>query len=387
MFKILHFSDSHLGLRQYSMPGRLVDFASSLDEVLEVAIANEVDLVVDTGDTFDSPDPGPYSVRAFRRFVAALDRHQIAFLGINGNHNSHSESALFREGNWMDAVSDTVIRPRDPSKPITVRSLRDPSKAITVVCSDWMPRDKIPAFLSEIPVVVDAIFLHQSCDGFMPTIGRPEMTPSMIDGKARYAGIGDIHVTKKIEGELGTIIGSAGSTEMTKANEPVEKFVILVSIDESNPSARVVWDPVRINTRGIINFPCITLEHQIETLRSRISQALEYCGPKKPMVVCSFVRSLAPRMAEFQKTLSEMGIEMTRFSPEPDVVASEIIVQERAERSTSMGEVLAEIIPDPTAMNLALALWHNPLAAEATIESFKQTILSKHLNENHASQA
>jgi hypothetical protein len=92
-------------------------------------------------------------------------------------------------------------------------------------------------------------------------------------------------------------------------------------------------------------------------------------------------------MAEFQKTLAEMGIEMTRFSPEPDVVASEIIVQERAERSTSMGEVLAEIIPDPTAMNLALALWHNPLAAEATIESFKQTILSKHLNENHASQA
>jgi DNA repair exonuclease SbcCD nuclease subunit len=362
------------------MPARLEDFASVLDEIAHIAIEHDVDLVVDTGDSFDNPDPGPYSVGAYRKFAYFLERMQIAFLGITGNHNCHSESALFESGNWMRAVSDSVIRPVDPSTPIRIQSIRRPEKSISVVCADWMPRDKIPDFLSRIPHVVDAIFMHQSCDGFMPAVGRPEMTPSMVDGKARYAGIGDIHVTKKIEGELGTIIGSAGSTEMVRSNEPPEKFVIIVTFDD-NKDVPVKWEPVRISTREVISFPTITSDLQVEAFRAKIMASLNAGGTKKPMVMCSYSRSMAPRIEKFQESLRDLGITMMRFSAEPDVVAAEIIVQDQVQRAVSMAGILAEIIPDPTAQGLALEMWNSPSMVDVIIQKFRQQTFAKYQNE------
>ena len=72
MFKIAHFSDSHLGFAAYGMPDRLLDFAAALDRVARVAIEQKVDLVVDTGDTFHSPEPDPMSVAHHRHFVEKL---------------------------------------------------------------------------------------------------------------------------------------------------------------------------------------------------------------------------------------------------------------------------------------------------------------------------
>lgn len=381
MFRLLHFSDSHLGLRQYSMTTRLVDFADSLSEVLRVAEEQEVDLVVDTGDTFDSPNPGPYSIGAMRRFAESLRRKGIKFLGITGNHNNHSESMVFENGNWMSAVSDDVIRPRDPSKPIRISS-RNHEHEIDVVCADWMPREQIDDFVSRIPFVVDALFMHQSCEGFMPTIGRPEMYLAQIDGKARYAGIGDIHVTKKQETQLGTVVGSAGSTELIKTGEPQQKYVVLVTFSD-NKDEPPSWQPIEINTRRVIHFPCISTEANILLFKEQIMAALPSCGEKKPMLVCSYIRSMSKRMEAFEASIKDLGITLMRFSPEPDVVSSEIVVGEASARAVSMVDVLREVIPDEQVKDLCILLWENVEIAESLLEQFKQTTIAKYHNESH----
>lgn len=381
MFKILHFSDSHLGFRQYSMATRLVDLADALDEVLRVAEENEVDLVVDTGDTFDSPNPGPYSIGAMRRFVDGLHRKGIKFLGITGNHNNHSESMLFEKGNWMSAVSDHVIRPQDPSRPIRISS-KNHEHEIDVVCADWMPRERIDGFVSKIPFVVDALFMHQSCEGFISVIGRPELRLAQIDGKARYAGIGDIHVTKKQETQLGTIVGSAGPTEFISSGEPHQKYVVLVTFSDDKEKPPT-WLPIEISTRRVINFPCINSEADIESFRGQIMTALPSCGEKKPMLVCSYLRSMSKRMDAFEASMKDLGITLIRFSPEPDVVSSEVVVGEVSARSISMVEVLREIIPDEQVKDLCVVLWENVDMAEALLEQFKQTIIAKYHNESH----
>jgi DNA repair exonuclease SbcCD nuclease subunit len=365
------------------MATRLVDFADALDEVLRVAEENEVDLVVDTGDTFDSPNPGPYSIGAMRRFAESLQRKGIKFLGITGNHNNHSESMLFEKGNWMSAISDFVIRPKDPSSPLRISS-KNHEHEIDVVCADWMPREHIDNFVSRIPFVVDALFMHQSCEGFISVIGRPELYLAQIDGKARYAGIGDIHVTKKQETPLGTVVGSAGSTELVRTGEPQQKYVVLVTFgnDKEEPPK---WQPIEIHTRRVINFPCINTEADIELFREQIATALPSCGEKKPMLVCSYLRSMSKRMDAFETSIKDLGITLIRFSPEPDVVSSEVVVGETIARSVSMVEVLREVIPDEQVRDLCVLLWENVEMAEALLEQFKQTIIAKYHNESHES--
>jgi len=59
--KILHFADLHLGVESYGhtdpatgMPSRLLDFLASLDQVVDYALENRVDLVLFCGDAYKS---------------------------------------------------------------------------------------------------------------------------------------------------------------------------------------------------------------------------------------------------------------------------------------------------------------------------------------------
>jgi DNA repair exonuclease SbcCD nuclease subunit len=103
MFRLLHYSDSHLSFDQYGNTTRLIDFAASLKEVLRVAIDMKVDAVVDTGDTFNSPHPDPFSIQALRHFIAELDKRMIRFIGIIGNHNRHEIQDRVPGADWFTA--------------------------------------------------------------------------------------------------------------------------------------------------------------------------------------------------------------------------------------------------------------------------------------------
>lgn len=357
------------------MADRLVDFAEALDEIYRIAIEQRVDLVVDTGDTFDSPDPDPYSVRAFRQFVEKLTAAGIKFLGITGNHNYHSIGKLISHGSWMDAVSDKIISPSGSSEPISIFS-KDGACSISVACFDWMSSDKIDSALSAIPRVVDAIFMHQSCEGFMPVIGRPEMVLAQVDGKARYAGIGDIHVTKKQITQSGTVVGSAGSTEMAKSDEPPQKYAIVVSFD-TDKAKEPTWEPIEIKTRRIITYPCIRSEEQIEGLRGVVDNFIASGPSKKPMVMASYLRFLGKNMEAFRQSLISAGVTLVRFLPEPDVESIISVVEEKTNNSTSMNEILVEILQDEDAKNLALSLWANPEQSSVIIERYKASVIER----------
>jgi exonuclease SbcD len=62
--RILHFSDVHIGVENYGRPDpetglstRLADFLDTLDEVVDYALENKVDLALFCGDAYKSRDP------------------------------------------------------------------------------------------------------------------------------------------------------------------------------------------------------------------------------------------------------------------------------------------------------------------------------------------
>ena len=92
--RILHFSDLHVGVENYGrtdqvtgLSTRLNDFLQSLDEVVEYALAQSVDLVLLAGDVYKGRDPSQTHQREFARRLVRLSAAGIPTFIVVGNHD------------------------------------------------------------------------------------------------------------------------------------------------------------------------------------------------------------------------------------------------------------------------------------------------------------
>jgi exonuclease SbcD len=92
--KILHFADLHLGVETYGrldpatgLSSRLLDFLNALDQVVDFAIDNKVDLVLFCGDAYRSREPTQTHQREFARRINRLSTSGIPIFLLVGNHD------------------------------------------------------------------------------------------------------------------------------------------------------------------------------------------------------------------------------------------------------------------------------------------------------------
>ncbi|HEY82090.1 MAG TPA: exonuclease SbcCD subunit D [Dehalococcoidia bacterium] len=92
--KIIHFSDLHLGIESYGrinpdtgLPTRLEDFLSALDQVVDYALENKVDLVLFCGDAYKTREPTPTQQREFAKRINRLSSNGIPIFLLVGNHD------------------------------------------------------------------------------------------------------------------------------------------------------------------------------------------------------------------------------------------------------------------------------------------------------------
>jgi len=92
--KILHFADLHLGVESYGridpatgLSSRLLDFLSTLDQVVDYALENKVDLVLFCGDAYKSREPSQTQQREFARRINRLSTNGVPIFLLVGNHD------------------------------------------------------------------------------------------------------------------------------------------------------------------------------------------------------------------------------------------------------------------------------------------------------------
>jgi exonuclease SbcD len=92
--RILHFADLHLGVETYGrvdpatgMSTRLGDFLSALDEVVDYATDEDIDLMLFCGDAYKNRDPGQTCQREFARRIKRLSDSGIPVFLLVGNHD------------------------------------------------------------------------------------------------------------------------------------------------------------------------------------------------------------------------------------------------------------------------------------------------------------
>ena len=92
--KLLHFADLHIGVENYGrtdpdtgLSTRLLDFLATFDELVDYAIASQVDAVLFAGDAYKSRDPSQTHQREFARRIARLTAKDIPIYLVVGNHD------------------------------------------------------------------------------------------------------------------------------------------------------------------------------------------------------------------------------------------------------------------------------------------------------------
>src|SRR4030067_3852680 len=94
MIKLLHFADAHIDMANYGrhdpqtgLPLRVLDFLKSLDEIMDTAINEKVDLVIFAGDAYKDRNPQPTFQREWGKRMMRLSRADIPTLLLVGNHD------------------------------------------------------------------------------------------------------------------------------------------------------------------------------------------------------------------------------------------------------------------------------------------------------------
>src|SRR5438876_7830705 len=147
--KLLHAADIRIGMENFGkinpatgLSTRLEDFCASLDEAIDRAIAEPVDLVVLAGDIYKTRDPTPTHQREFAQRIRRLIESHIPVVIVSGNHdiplslNRASSVDIFHT---LELPGVTVMRR------IGRQTIETKSGPIQVLAMPWVMRSQFLA--------------------------------------------------------------------------------------------------------------------------------------------------------------------------------------------------------------------------------------------------
>jgi exonuclease SbcD len=265
--KIVHTSDWHVG-RRWKGIQRLDELAGVLEHLATFIEEQAIDLVLHTGDVFESRNPPAEAEQLVNRFLVRVGRSGARMLIIAGNHDDPLR--LDARSLLTEFVHVQILgRPRSASRGGT-RTIETRSGEKAVVAA--LPFASPGAWVSALDLVGEEanarsryarmfeLAVEDLCGAFLPGVVNILMAHTHIEGalfgeserrvhiaedwaaspqalprKASYIALGHIHRPQKIEGPVPTYYaGSLLQMDFGEAGE--EKSFVVVSASPGKPA-------------------------------------------------------------------------------------------------------------------------------------------------------
>ena len=295
--KILHFSDLHIGVENYGRPDpatghstRLLDFLRAFDELVDCAIAEQVDLVLFAGDAYRTREPSQTHQREFARRIRRLRTAAIPVFLLIGNHDLPnaisranaleifhtleidgvtvaSKLGAFRVPTFHGDVqivavpwpNQSALVSKDQHKNLTIEQL---DRTIEQILTDAIVRlgeeqdQSLPAILTAHIAMSQSKVKTGSEQwmtvGHFPALLPSSLRPDLFD----YVALGHHHVHQQL-GESPPIVYSGSLQRVDFGEEHDPKGFVLLDLDETRPRGERV---VRIEFREVNARRFLTLE-------------------------------------------------------------------------------------------------------------------------------
>ena len=145
--RILHFSDLHIGVENYGrtdpetgLSTRLGDFLYSLDQVVDFALNNGVDLVLLAGDVYKGRDPSQTHQREFAKRLNRLSQSGIPTFLLVGNHDLPAVSS---RATAVDIFPTLEVANIHVGNLLKIYDVPTPSGPLQVLAVPWPRRSAI----------------------------------------------------------------------------------------------------------------------------------------------------------------------------------------------------------------------------------------------------
>lgn len=246
MVRIAHFADTHLGYKQYNLDEREKDIYNALEEIGEKILEEHADIVIHSGDLFDSPRPTPQAYRAFKRFLTKLDGHARVF-AVLGDHDRPKS-----RGVAPHVLFDDQMQILGVGGSAEHQELRVDGKDVLVVGLSNLSRTYRPVLLEELKRLgsmslegkLSVLALHEGIEKFLPYEGAFELNLNEVPRNFDYVAMGHLHARIKAamgKGEL----AYPGASEIISRTEisgwqKAGKGFYVVDIESSGTSIRDV---------------------------------------------------------------------------------------------------------------------------------------------------
>lgn len=275
MVKLLHFADAHIDMANYGrhdpetgLPLRVIDFLNSLDEIVQAAIDEQVDLVIFAGDAYKDRSPAPTFQREWDKRIMRLSRAGILTLLLTGNHDISPSTGRAHALQEFDSLNVPHVRVLSHPQFLGPEDLE--GLPIQILALPWVSRSNMMAnlglsganpsevynklgdslselvenWLAEVapnlPVILTA---HASVEGAkygterMVMLGRDLVLPPALvrDERLDYVALGHIHKPQNLNENAHPPVIYPGSIERVDFGEVNdEKFFIIAKVEKGH---------------------------------------------------------------------------------------------------------------------------------------------------------
>lgn len=270
--KILHTSDLHIGkyIGTYDLKE---DTEYVLNQVVDTAIRERVEVVLISGDIFDRPNPSEEAIKMYVSFLKQLLDKNIKVIAISGNHDSGIRLSAYKEilgkGYFVEGEFNSPMRKVSLSDeygpvnfymlpfftPFIVKSNLKLEKGLEnydLAMDEIIKRENIDTSQRNI------ILAHQFVAGFK--FGGSEEDFSYSNGDEKnvagvgiisldkfqnfdYVALGHIHKPQKISRETIRYSGSLLKYKTSEIDGP-DKSVVIIDLKEKG-NIEVKLDPIK----------------------------------------------------------------------------------------------------------------------------------------------
>ncbi len=366
--RVLHFADAHIDIANYGrhdpdslLPVRVMDFLGALDQIVETAVSEQVDLVLFAGDAYKDRNPQPTFQREWGKRMMRLSAVGIPTLLLVGNHDVSPATGRAHTLQEFKTLEVPHIYVADTIRLFTAEELGVPVQIITVpwvsysrmaaldVATDLsretifeqaetlvgeLVNQAIEAADPDLPLILTA---HASVQGAVFGSERAVMLGNELvlggsivrDKRLDYVALGHIHKHQSLsaKGTQPPII-YPGSIERIDFGEAKErKGFVVADVSKGHTD----WDFVALKTRRFLDIKVDTAD--ADTFMADIMKQLP--NPEKLAGAVCRVQLTYPR--DWESLLDEKAIQ-DHFS---EALSVQIQKHRQLEKRTRLGDTLA----------------------------------------------
>lgn len=284
--KILHAADIHLdsplrNLTRYEdAPADRIRGATrrALENMVDLAICQEVDLVVIAGDLYDGDWPDQNTGLFFVAQASRLIEAGIPLVVIRGNHDAFNKMTLNLRLPKNPDGSEVMLS----EKKVDSREFDFGDLAVAVHGRSYRKQHERGDLVKDYPKPHRGLFnlglLHTSLTGFEGHTAYAPCTPQQLaDFEYDYWALGHIHKRDELQIEGAAPVVFSGNVQGRKINEPGAKGCVIVEIDSRGATTRNFHplDVVRFEVCSIDATPFAHAEDAVERFESWLESKID----------------------------------------------------------------------------------------------------------------